>query len=580
MINKYIFQDFFVLRMVEMMHKDTLDSYRVRTNNVMSILKELSEVLRNWRDGNIKRFITVQSCIEECITLLQEDDGLVYPEYTKNLFLADLNTFISNSNDSKHKDIPLKDESNALIYFIEECISQNQKKYLFKLIEKIKSFVFTKYEYDNNDFMPRLTAFYKILNAFGCELINKGYSKKYLYLFFLSFKNNQLGKSFEEAFSEMEHKLTSLRKQDFTVVIQVSFPSEKMAITAERQCTEIKDIIPINLRNNITRQRNYFKTNKFLRYYILNIKAFDRSSAASSCYAQLSDYLDKNQDIIRDATIANYSLVFSLNPNGSYRVTPERYFILDNGGQDTDNTNSTFNNAIGKILKSKTVEDDVKDRIVSSLRHLRIGDSQIEIEQQFINYWIALEFLFSSSVKGESTIERIKDYLIRILCVCYTKRNALYLKHWFIRVQFLKEDDSIYDYVNDDVVNTINNALEKYRAKKLKSHLRSKDAVRKYVMAHRIHLQQHITRIYRLRNELVHEAAIKQNIMSVTSNLRFYLVFVLNQLIGFFSGENTHQTPKTMHQFFWFYQKWERTMAELNPKDGALSVPLAKNYIN
>lgn len=68
--------------------------------------------------------------------------------------------------------------------------------------------------------------------------------------------------------------------------------------------------------------------------------------------------------------------------------------------------------------------------------------------------------------------------------------------------------------------------------------------------------------------------------MSVTSNLRFYLVFVLNQLIGFFSGENTHQTPKTMHQFFWFYQKWERTIAELNPKDGALRVPLAKNYIN
>ena len=37
-----------------------------------------------------------------------------------------------------------------------------------------------------------------------------------------------------------------------------------------------------------------------------------------------------------------------------------------------------------------------------------------------------------------------------------------------------------------------------------------------------------------MRNELIHEAALKQDIEGATSNLRFYLVLVLNQLISFF----------------------------------------------
>ncbi|WP_219481153.1 hypothetical protein [Segatella buccae] len=57
--------------------------------------------------------------------------------------------------------------------------------------------------------------------------------------------------------------------------------------------------------------------------------------------------------------------------------------------------------------------------------------------------------------------------------------------------------------------------------------------IKQYIKNHRNNLEFHITRIYRLRNELIHEAAIKQDMANVTSNLRFYLVFTLNQLIVF-----------------------------------------------
>lgn len=48
---------------------------------------------------------------------------------------------------------------------------------------------------------------------------------------------------------------------------------------------------------------------------------------------------------------------------------------------------------LNRIDNSESVTTDVKDRITAALRHLRIGDGQVELEQQFINYWIALEFI-------------------------------------------------------------------------------------------------------------------------------------------------------------------------------------------
>src|SRR5690606_1774549 len=42
--------------------------------------------------------------------------------------------------------------------------------------------------------------------------------------------------------------------------------------------------------------------------------------------------------------------------------------------------------------------------------------------------------------------------------------------------------------------------------------------------------------IYRLRNEIIHDAATNTNNELITSNLRYYLTFILNELITFFSN--------------------------------------------
>ncbi len=56
-----------------------------------------------------------------------------------------------------------------------------------------------------------------------------------------------------------------------------------------------------------------------------------------------------------------------------------------------------------------------------------------------------------------------------------------------------------------------------------------------YLKKHRANLEVHFTRIYRLRNEIIHDAATNTNNEHIASNLRYYLTFILNELIDFFS---------------------------------------------
>ena len=131
--------------------------------------------------------------------------------------------------------------------------------------------------------------------------------------------------------------------------------------------------------------------------------------------------------------------------------------------------------------------------------------------------------------------------------------------------------------------NVENNILMWYRLKRMKSHLHSSDKTENYIAEHRRNLEQHLSRLYRLRNELLHEGAIKQDIENLTSNLRYYLVFILNLCIGYFCRERMYEVDLTMDSFFWEYNKHLQIFS-LNKKrnykyEYLMNVPLQNEYL-
>lgn len=564
--------------MPEMMHKDTLDSYRVRANNALSILLELSNVLEGWLNGNVKHFVTVDYCIQETLDLLKFDESLTFQNYSIDLLIKLLKNYEDASK--KKGNLLIIDDTFSLKYTLDSIIKANKTNYFANLLENIKKLMFTDKEYEDNKFTETFRRLDNLLSAFGTELLRMGYSKKFLYSYFLSMKNNVHKESFENAFDKMYSFFTTHRKRNFAVIIKLSFINSYYASLASEEIDDIVNTLPNELNSQIVAHKSYKRINSQTRYYVYDTEALDSSSAARIGYEKLSDLLDTNQDILKNVRIPNNALVLALEGSPYKKENTESFYILDSGGKFAPKSEEHLHTILSEIKSSQLVKQDVKDRIESALRHLRIGDYQIEIEQQFINYWIALEFIFSSGERNSSTFERIKTYLVEILSVCYIHRNEQYLRNWFIGEGLMTDGDCLADKVNDNAFTvSLTSTLDKFRATNFKSHIHHKDKTKAYIEAHKNHLLQHISRIYRLRNELVHEAAIKQDIVNVTSNLRFYLTFILNQLLGFCLDEIRNDNGVSMRKFFWMYQKWNKFITVTDAKEGSLQVPIAKNYI-
>lgn len=578
-MDKEDLQKYFKYRMSEILHKDTLDSFRVRTNNSMTILNELKSVLENWINGNIKRYLTVEYCVDECLSLIQNDDCLDYSFYDKLLFEKEIKDFKAKQKAKQNEICYI--ESKRLLYFISLCIASNNNLYLNKLVDSIEAQLTNPATISDSDFIPTLDRLDKIISAFACELLRKGYSKVYLYSFFKSFKLNYRGLSFEDAFNELKEKLVNVQKKKYVVVFKLGFFNTNMAIKATSDIIKIKEEIPKNLRELITEQHGYREKGPKVRFYITEKEAFDSAMAAILSHDELSEDFDFNLNSIKSVSIPTTALTFCYNIDTlTYNIRTEKVFVLDKGEWNDEHQEYNLYEKLRKIESSSNVSQEVKDRIKSAIRHLRIGDYQSEIEQQFINYWIGLEFIFASASSNESTYERIKKYFILVSQACYIQRNMKYLNNWLIKSHKIGSEEKYWEKNDlDALIDSLDNILLKYRLKKMKAHLKDGDCVKNYLKVHKTNLEQHLARIYRLRNELIHEAAIKQDIANVTSNLRAYLVFILNQLINYFS--DTHIILSVdMLQFQLKYESCVNLIKKNHSIEHIMAVPLTNGYIS
>ena len=581
-MNKEDLQKYFQNRMSEILHKDTLDSFRVRTNNAMTILNELKGVLENWMNGNIKHYSTVEYCADECLSLIKSDDCLDYSFYNKQLFNQEIENFKKAQNTKKQEICYI--ESKRLLYFINLCIESNNNLYLNNLIRSIETQLTISATIQDSDFIPTLDRLDNTISALACELLRKGYSKVYLYSFFKSFKQNYRGLSFEEAFNELKEKLVNAQKKKYIVVFKLGFSNASMAIKATSDIIKIEEEVPENLRELITEQHGYREKGPKVRFYITEKEAFDSAMAAILSHDELSKDFDFNLNSIKSVAIPTTALTFCYNIDTStyYNIRSEKIYVLDKGDWNDEHQECNLYEKLRIIESSSNVSQEVKDRIRSAIRHLRIGDYQSEIEQKFINYWIGLEFIFASASSNESTYERIKEYFILVSQACYIKRNMKYLNNWLIKAHKIGSEEKYWeknDVDKDALIDSLDNILLKYRLKKMKAHLRNKDSVRNYLKVHKTNLEQHLARIYRLRNELIHEAAIKQDIANVTSNLRAYLVFILNQLINYFSDTQINSSVD-MLQFQFKYESCFNLIKNDYSIEHIMTVPLTNGYIS
>jgi hypothetical protein len=195
----------------------------------------------------------------------------------------------------------------------------------------------------------------------------------------------------------------------------------------------------------------------------------------------------------------------------------------------------------GEIDRSKISEESM-NKILSGVRYLRTGSDSSEIENRFLNYWIGLEYIFSTSDASQYTIGRLRNYFKNCHALIYLKRN---LTEFHRDLKRMAVDKFILDYGDnleylknkttyETIIHNSTSPLLCQRAMYYLERLESSEILRGTIERHKQNVEWNLTRIYRVRNEIVHNAAIKSNIVTITSHLRYYLTFILNSVIDFF----------------------------------------------
>jgi hypothetical protein len=438
-----------------------------------------------------------------------------------------------------------------------KIILKDNNDYVERVINGVQSLI------DSNDYsLESLCKLDVSLNILFSSLIRKGFSKGFLYkivygIFIHSLKN---GKNFTEHFDNFKKRVLD-NICNHTVIFRIDTTEKIYEAMSHITVDDINlkdDISHINLSGARAKiELVVFNVKLDKRKFIeCNVEALDYLSALKKARRQVSEYLD----------------VLNLGLSGEFLNIHNRVLIIDQRspgrGDFQNNVNildgkykaerehyQTFTSKIPSILNNLDIFEETKEKIKSAVRYLRLGNESTEIEHKFINYWIGLEYLFSN-YEGNNTIVRLKTHFINAHAIAYTKRNVYSFKKNFSQLptthkdkaptyttaddEFLK-DNQFYDDVGTEIIQDY--PLIAYRAMKLKEWFfknPSKANAKDYLNKHKENLEIHFTRIYRLRNEIIHDAAMNTNNQLIVSNLRYYLTFILNEVIDYLSQAHSN----------------------------------------
>lgn len=536
-------QRFFIEKSLELLHLGSIDSYRVRLHNPKTILEEIRYCLKEFQQGRIKHFHTIKgkdrkALIDEAALLLKyEPNYLQFSSITQKY----LEHLLNNTTEQNFK---------KLISCIEILLSENYN-YLTKVIDGVEALIVA-----NNTTLNGLEQLDISLNILFSELISKGYSKGFLYKLVYGIFVNTLkaDANFYDHFDNFRNRLL-MAASKYEVVFRIDTTGkvyESITAILNPYLTLADDINDIKLNGRQATELAHFNVTNATRKFIrCKVSATDYLAALKKARSVLSEYLDVINLGLSDEflLIHNRALVidsrspergdFQNNVNildGKYRVERDYY--------------QEFTRKLPSILNSSEVQSETKEKIKSAIRYLRLGNQSTEVEHKFINYWIGLEYIFSN-YESQNTINRIKEHFINAHALAYVKRNTYSFKKDFLQIpasqqalvpsytaedEFFLSAELFYTETGEQLLNHF--PLLAYRSLKLHKWFfpAGKPAnATEYLKKHKNNLEIHFTRIYRLRNEIIHDAATNTNNEHIASNMRYYLTFILNELIDYFS---------------------------------------------
>lgn len=533
-----IIESLFIEKGSELLYKDSIDTYRLKLHNPKTLIEELIAVCISSKNGILTNNDYANATSAELIKLLNEDnDGL-------NFIKVNRNHYISILKQTKRENYDRLIQSSKIIL-------RDNLNYAEVLFDKMKNLIdnYDLTEVDEEIAHNAKKNLLILLNYTIIELINKGFNKQYLYYFFqviFIYKNTTI--AFSDRF-EIFKNVNNRPKESFKIIYTILGKSfqfkefKKIDPTYVQIGKKERSILKTDVSNKVN---EYLDDNKLSTLISINIDAHDYYKAIEISRNKIS----KDIDIYHlgfnshQFEIGKQAIVIGQNDPSKSATFPGNFQI----DGYTRSSTFVFDTLLTKVkkIRANNINEDSYDKLISAIRYLRTGTESPELETKLLNYWIGLEYIFTSFNSEEKTIDRIRKYFPTCHSLIYIKRN-LYDFHKTIKR--LNVHTFIPDY-NDDllylnkhntynlIINNTNNQLLKFRAKYFQKWVESPSNIELALKSHGDNLKWNLTRIYRIRNEIVHNAAIKNGIYVNISHMKYYLTFILNSILDFMADDN------------------------------------------
>lgn len=547
--NYTVAEKFVVEKLLEQLFNKTLDSHRTKLNNPKWLLKELFQVLSDLHSGKIKAYDkTVIPIILECKRFLMSENELEFKRINRKYFI----TLIDEANCKQ----PEKHQSEILRSVVNLILEDNEQ-YCLQLFDAVKAEINVlnskgqELKVFDLEKLSRLTAF------LATELCNIGYAKGYLSkLIRRQFNERQSNSDFFNSYKCL-CDLAQRTKEKFLVIFKIEAKNKRKAAEIKSpfllSTTEIEEFRKINQKSE-----NFLKEHNDYSVFIgIPMEHLDYLTVIKTAKIKLLEIIDLLHLGFPNETYEFDDMCLVIGSKRKDLVNTQRVnYETDGNYKNSQILYDTLHQKVNFLLGAKHIKEESILKIISALRHLRLGREANELEQKFIHYWIGLEYVFSDYDARENSIHRLKEHFINSHALAYLKRNlkdfhndlkrakdrltqktiSEDLVNYSDDLEYLKLSDT-YDSIVDNQLNT--HPLLSYRAYKIKQRICNRSKLKDLIERHRKNLDWHLTRCYRIRNEIVHDAALHLNIELITGNLKYYLTFVLNALLEYFNN-----TPK------------------------------------
>ena len=219
-----------------------------------------------------------------------------------------------------------------------------------------------------------------------------------------------------------------------------------------------------------------------------------------------------------------------------------------------------INRYSSKIIKN--FDEESTGRILRSVSSASSARNAPNVESQFIALWSAVEGLLSEPLKGTPRIKHFSNLMLPCICNRHLHRRSVYISDQMTlmygkkyRNIINKEPDYEGMYIhyrltailmfdkNKDLRDKLldlakDNPLTMHRLYQVYEDCKNPKALKKTIFSHEKRVRWQLSRIYRIRNSLVHKVNKPTYIDSVVLNLFEYYIRMLSCVVRAAVKEN------------------------------------------